>query len=62
MLAVVAPLLHEYVLPPLAVKLTESPIHIAAVAGLIVIVGKLFTITALCVVLVQPEALVPVTR
>ena len=55
---VVAPVLHEYVVAPLAVRLTEVPAQIV-VGELTVIVGFGLTVTVVVFVFEHPE-LVPV--
>jgi len=52
---------HTYVNAPLAVRLTDPPIHIVGDAGLIVIVGLEFTVTTTVAVPVHPLPSVPVT-
>ena len=49
---------HEYVSPPLAVRLTELPPGLQMIAdeGFIITVGKGFTITAIEVVHDKPQA------
>ena len=61
MLAVVAPVLHEYEVPPLAVSVTLPPVQILAVAGEIEAVGSGLTLTVRDVVAVHPFASVTVT-
>lgn len=51
----------EYVVPPLAVKLTGFPIQYVAAVGVITMVGVGFTVTVTVALAVQPLALVPVT-
>lgn len=46
-------LLHAYVLPPLAVRVTSSPLQMVAVAGEMLAVGVVFTVTVLLAVAVQ---------
>jgi hypothetical protein len=55
---VVCPLLHEYVEPPLAVKVAVAPLQI--VGEFTVTVGKGLTVTVATAVPVQP-VVVPVT-
>ena len=59
MLAVVAPVLHRYEVPPLAVSVDASPAHapVTKTDG----VGSAFTVTVLLAVAVHPDALVTVT-
>ena len=61
MAAVVAPVLHEYVPPPLAVNVALAPAQIETVAGDIEAVGTGFTVTVRESVSVHPLALVTVT-
>ena len=61
MLAVVAELLHEYEVPPLAVRVALAPLHIETVAGKMLAVGFEFTVTVRDIVAVQLFALVTVT-
>ena len=60
--AVVAPVLQMYVVDPLAVIVTEPPTQIEGAAGLIIIVGKGFTVTVLVAVFVHPFTSVAVTE
>ena len=59
-IAVVSPVLHEYVLPPLAVRGVLFPLHIV-VKPLIKVVGLEFTVTVTLAVPVHPSVLVAVT-
>ena len=61
MTAVVAPVLHEYVPPPLAVSVALAPAQMETVAGEIEAVGGAFTVTVRESVSVHPLALVTVT-
>ena len=56
--AVVAPVDHAYVVPPLAVKVALAPLHI--VEEFTLITGKAFTVTVAVLAAEQP-LLVPVT-
>jgi hypothetical protein len=56
---VVAPVLHEYVVAPLAVNVADCPEQIAA--EFTVIVGFALTLTVATAVFEQPEALDPIT-
>jgi hypothetical protein len=58
--AVVAPVLHKYVPPPVAVKVVEPPLQITFVPVMLA-VGNGLTVTALVAVAVHPFALVTVT-
>ena len=58
--AVVAPVLHKYVPPPVAVRIVLVPLHIVAVP-LMLAVADGFTVTAWLAVAVQPLAFVTVT-
>jgi hypothetical protein len=58
--AVVAPVLHKYVPPPVAVKVVEPPLQITDVPVMLA-VGNGLTVTALVAVAVHPFALVTVT-
>ena len=58
---VVAPVLHEYVPIPEAFSVTEPPLqNVVGPAGVMVAVGKGFTVTA-CVAVCVPQLLVEVT-
>ncbi len=57
-----APVLHEYEVPPLAVKFALTPLQMLTVAGEIAAVGKGLTITVLEVEAVHPFASVTVTE
>ena len=59
-LVVIAPVLHEYEVPPLAVSVTLAPLQIGA-GELIEAVGVGFTVTVRDVVAVQPLTSVTVT-
>src|ERR1700756_4033470 len=58
---VFTPVFHVYVVAPLAVKDIVLPAHTVAEAGVIVMVGKAFTVTATEAVFTQPFEFVPVT-
>jgi len=51
---------HEYVEPPVAVSIVELPLQIATPEPAL-IAGRAFTVTVTDDVLLQPDALVPVT-
>jgi hypothetical protein len=53
-LSVVAPVLHEKMVPPLAVSVALAPAQIETVAGEIVAVNASFTVTVLETVAVHP--------
>jgi hypothetical protein len=50
----------EYVFPPLAVSKTESPLQMLPGLGLTRISGRLFTVTVIVLLEVQPLPSVPV--
>lgn len=52
---------HEYVVPPLATSVTESPVHIPAEGGVTVTVGVGVTVTVTLSLAIQPPPLVPTT-
>jgi hypothetical protein len=56
---VIAPVLHEYDVPPVAVRVAVAPAHIVTLFT--VGVGSAFTVTVPEAVAVQPAALVAVT-
>jgi hypothetical protein len=62
MLADVAPLLHKYAEPPLAVKVAEAPEQIADADALTLIEGAALTTTVTDPIAEQPDELVPVTE
>jgi len=62
MLAEVAALLHEYNVPPLAVKVAFCPLQIAEEIGLITATGFAFTTTILETEAEQPFTSVTVTE
>ena len=59
---VVAPVLHEYDVPPLAVSVALAPLQIVTVAGEIEAVGSGLTFTVRDAVAVQPFTSVTVTE
>jgi hypothetical protein len=61
MLAPLAPLLHEYVFAPEAVREVFSPLQIAAGLALAPTTGNEFTVTFTRAVPVHPAVVVPVT-
>ena len=62
MLAIVAALLHEKEVPPLALKVALSPSQIAGAAGLMAATGLAFTLTILEAEAEQPFTSVTVTE
>ncbi len=62
MVAVLAALLQEKEVPPLAVRVALVPLQIATVVGLITATGNGFTVTVAKVVAVQVLASVTVTE
>lgn len=62
MLAETAPVLHEYVPPPLAVNVVLAPLQIEILAGEMVAVGFGLTVTNLEAVAVQEPPSVTVTE
>jgi hypothetical protein len=59
--AVIAPVLHEYVLAPTAVKVAECPTQTALDDFVTVSVGKALTVKLIVSVLTHPFTSVPVT-
>ena len=57
--AVIAPVLHEYDVPPVAVRVAVAPAHIVTLFT--VGEGRALTVTVPAAVAVQPAALVAVT-
>ena len=61
MLAEVAPLLHKYVEPPLAERVTDAPAHIVDADALMLMEGAALTVMVLETDAEQPALFVPVT-